>query len=289
MGVDVVDEHPYEFPAAEPFWIYDFGLRRKPVFESAETAPHDDLDLRPEGQGAGRGRARRALERPHRRRRLQRPGAGRQLAWRQVNVLRAYAKYLRQAGTPFSQGYIERRAAVATRPSPGCWCGCSSPGSTRPAEAAGQERSEAHRARRSRSALDDVASLDEDRILRSYLGLIQATLRTNYYQLGLDGAPKPTCRSSSTRRRCPTCPRRGPIRDLRLLAPGRGRAPALRPRSPAAACAGPTGARTSAPRSSGLVKAQMVKNAVIVPVGAKGGFVVKHCPTRPTATPTWPR
>ena len=58
-------------------------------------------------------------------------------------------------------------------------------------------------------------------------------------------------------------------------------------RSPAAACAGPTAARTSAPRSSGLVKAQMVKNAVIVPVGAKGGFVAKQLPDPSVDRDAW--
>ena len=56
MGVDVVDEHPYEFGADEPFWIYDFGLRRKPVAEAGEAAAGRP-DLQPARPGAGRGRA----------------------------------------------------------------------------------------------------------------------------------------------------------------------------------------------------------------------------------------
>ena len=105
--------------------------------------------------------------------------------------------------------------------------------------------------RRSRGALDDVASLDQDRILRSYLTLIQATLRTNYFQRDADGRPQAVHRrSSSTRRRSRTCPRRG--RSSRSSSTRRGSraCTCASARSPAAGCAGRTGARTSAPRCS---------------------------------------
>jgi glutamate dehydrogenase len=104
------------------------------------------------------------------------------LSWQQVSVLRAYAKYLRQAGTTFSQRYIERvldqkrghrqaagppvRVEVRSR-----------------APAGEAERSEAI-AEEIRGQLDEVAILDHDRILRSYLGLILATLRTSFFQTG---------------------------------------------------------------------------------------------------------
>ncbi len=112
IGVDVVDEHPYEFPAASssamlPFWIYDFGLRRRPVLDSSVAAQQGDLisnqKVREQVEGAlaalwdGR---------------IEDDGFNAlvldaQLSWRQVAVLRAYAKYLRQANATFSQDYIE--------------------------------------------------------------------------------------------------------------------------------------------------------------------------------------
>ena len=106
MGVEVVDEHPYEFAGpglAKPFWIYDFGLRRSRVAAARPRCP------------------RRARSRACSRTRWPRCGAAQieddgfnalvldaHLSWRQIMVLRAYAKYLRQAGTRFSQDYIER-------------------------------------------------------------------------------------------------------------------------------------------------------------------------------------
>ena len=130
-------------------------------------------------------------------------------------------------------------------------------------------------------ALDDVASLDHDRILRSYLTHIRATLRTNYFQPAAGtrtAARTATSRSSSSRPRSPTCPSRG--RSTRSSCTRRG--------SRASTCASASvargGLRWSDRRDDfrtevlGLVKAQMVKNTVIVPVGAKGGFFCKQLP-----------
>ena len=102
MGVDVVDEHPYEFPGSRPFWIYDFGLRR--TGSPAQAARASIERVRDQVQGA-----------------LAALWAGQieddgfnalvldaQLTWREVVMLRAYAKYLRQANITFSQEYIER-------------------------------------------------------------------------------------------------------------------------------------------------------------------------------------
>ena len=181
-------------------------------------------------------------------------GAG--LTWRQATVLRAYAKYMRQGNSPFALDYIEdalRNNVDITRLLVQLFESRFDPGKNGLAA-----RDEARVAkveeveRRLTHALDDVASLDHDRILRSYLTHIKATLRTNYFQPA-GGTPTgctPTCRSSSSRRRSPTCPSRG--RSTRSSSTRRGSractcgsAP-----SPAVACAGPTVATTSAPRSS---------------------------------------
>ena len=175
------------------------------------------------------------------------------MTWWQANVLRAYAKYLRQAGTTYSQGYIEQalidHPAIAsalvelfeTR---------FDPERARPGARPGRPRRASTTS--IRAELAEVASLDQDRILRSLLALINATLRTNAYRADDDGnrAHRPGLQAR-------------PARDPRTAAsPGRGsRSGCTRrasractcasARSPAAACGGRTAARTSAPRSSG--------------------------------------
>ena len=189
MGVKVADEHPYEFGAGAgaarpeagsrtgPFWIYDFGLR-------AETPAWRQ---RPRGDGKEQfEQALCALWRGE----IEDDGfnalvldAG--LAWRDIVVLRAYARYLRQAGNRFSQGYIQRvlrSNTTVTRLLARLFASRFDP-----AHRAGEaERSEAI-VEEIRGELDDVVSLDHDRILQSYLALIGATLRTNHYRTAGSG------------------------------------------------------------------------------------------------------
>ena len=156
--------------------------------------------------------------------------------------------------------------------SPACWSSCSMRAST-PTWWPTEPCAPTSCARQITRALDDVASLDQDRILRSFLDLIRATLRTNHFQ-----ADRPAAGDQARAGAHPRAPRAAAeVRDLGLLAAGRGRAPAVRqggPRRPA--LVGPPGGLPH--RGPGLVKAQAVKNAVIVPVGAKGGFFAKQLP-----------
>src|SRR5262249_39143685 len=100
MGVDVVDEHPYEFHAALPFWIYDFGLRRG----AAQAEEPGAIELvRQHVEGALAALWHGVVEDDG----FNALVLDAHLTWHQVTVLRAYAKYLRQAGTAFSQDYIE--------------------------------------------------------------------------------------------------------------------------------------------------------------------------------------
>ncbi len=128
--------------------------------------------------------------------------------------------------------------------------------------------------------LENVASLDEDRILRAYIGAINATLRTSYFQLH-DGKPREYISYKFDGSKVPDLPKPRPYREIFVYAP---RIEGVHLRF------GPVargGLRWSDRREDfrtevlGLVKAQMVKNTVIVPVGSKGGFYVK----RPPATP----
>src|SRR6185369_2084341 len=111
------------------------------------------------------------------------------LAWREVAMLRAYAKYLRQTGFTFSQSYIEQTlakhagiVAAVTRLFHARFDPALEKKSDALAKAAMAEIE---------PALDAVTILDEDRILRRFVNLVTATLRTNYYQPAADGGAKP--------------------------------------------------------------------------------------------------
>ncbi|MFE9872776.1 NAD-glutamate dehydrogenase [Micromonospora sp. NPDC005686] len=268
LGVKVVDEHPYEVERVDGrIWLYDFGL------ELPER--HQDLaEVRPHVENAFAAAWRGEAEVDGFNELVLRAG----LTWRQVVVLRAYAKYLRQAGTVFSQEYMEQTFIAYPRIADllvKLFETRFAPGATTLDE------------RRQRSgelvdeigaALDEVASLDQDRILRAYLTLIQATLRTSFYQKPVRGRPKAYVAFKLDPQAIPDLPAPRPKFEIFVYSP-RFEGVHLR--------YGPVargGLRWSDRREDfrtevlGLVKAQMVKNAVIVPVGAKGGFVLKQKP-----------
>ena len=128
-------------------------------------------------------------------------------------------------------------------------------------------------------AIDAVQSLDEDRILRSFLSVVRAIVRTNYFQPGADGKPHAVpVVQARLRRRSRCCPLPRPQFEIFVYSP---RVEGVHLRGGKVARGG---IRWSDRREDfrtevlGLMKAQMVKNALIVPVGAKGGFVVKRPP-----------
>ena len=280
MGVEVVDERPYAIdrPGRERDWIYDFGLHyqgREPI----DTSDPEDLQRRFQEafNAAWRGLAEsdgfNALV----------ITAG--ITWRRASVLRAYAKYLRQIGTTFSQDYLEEclNAHVPiTRALVDLFLAKFDP-----AGAGDRESTVAEIRTRVLEALDGVASLDQDRILRSYLALIDATLRTSYFQPGPDGDPKSYVSFKFDPRGLPDLPAPRPRFEIWCYAP---RVEGVHLRF------GPVargGLRWSDRREDfrtevlGLVKAQAVKNAVIVPVGAKGGFVCKRLPDPAVDREAW--
>jgi glutamate dehydrogenase len=193
------------------------------------------------------------------------------LAWREVAVLRAYSHYLRQAGTPFSQDYIA--AALIGHPDlarslVALFRDRFHPDHERDAAAIDRQVTDLT------TALDAVTSLDDDRILRALLRLVLATHRTNAYN-DTPGAPiafklDPTG--------VPELPKPLPMFEIFVASP---RVEGVHLRAGRVARGG---IRWSDRREDfrteilGLMKAQTVKNAVIVPVGAKGGFVVKVPP-----------
>ncbi|MDT0301630.1 NAD-glutamate dehydrogenase [Streptomonospora wellingtoniae] len=268
MGVEVRDERPYGItgPESGRAWIYDFGLapitdaveipaqRLKALFEAAFTALW---------QGRGESDRFNAL--------VVRGG----LDWRQLTILRAYAKYLRQTGSPFSPAYIAD-VLIANVHIANLLVRLFESRFDPDLGAGRQERSDAI-TEEIRGELDQVASLDQDRILRSFLAAIEATLRTTYYQGGAD-TPKPYLVYKLDPRRIPDLPAPRPRYEMYVYSP---RIEGVHLRFGAVARGGLRWSdRFEDFRTEvlGLVKAQTVKNSVIVPSGAKGGFVCKRLP-----------
>jgi glutamate dehydrogenase len=252
------------------------------------------------------------------------------LSWRQVAMLRAYSKYLQQVGVPFSQVYVEQtfsRYPLLARllvemfearfdPATGSESGSEvSEGMQRlqrqfDALTAGdaaaaialqpvidaRSGTREHQIEATRSALlsllDRVSSLDEDRIVRSFVGVIDATLRTSYYLnvLGLarkDGVDRDYVSYKLDSALVPDLPKPRPYREIFVYG---ARVEGVHLRF------GPVargGLRWSDRREDyrtevlGLAKAQMVKNTVIVPVGSKGGFFCKQLPDPAVDRDAW--
>ena len=265
MGAKVLDERPYEVrpDGGPPLWIYDFGLSCAAAFVGTEPIDETFQDAFAAvwaGEAEDDGFNRLVLL------------AG--LGWRDVTVLRAYARHLRQIGTAFSQSYME--ATLAAHPTIARLLVDLFHARFDPDTSDG-ERTGGLVARVT-EAVDEVTSLDEDRILRSFLHLVRATVRTNAFQQGADGRPKPWLSFKIEPAKVPDLPKPRPMFEIFVYAP---RMEGIHLRGGLVARGG---IRWSDRREDfrteilGLMKAQMVKNAVIVPVGAKGGFVVKQPP-----------
>ncbi|PJN37457.1 NAD-glutamate dehydrogenase [Streptomyces sp. CB02959] len=266
LGVEVVDERPHELRCADATlaWIYDFGLRM-PDYVSGD-------DSRERFQEAFTAVWTGAAESDDFNQLVLRAG----LDWRQAMVLRAYAKYLRQAGSTFSQTYMEDTLSNnvhTTRLLVSLFEARMSP----ERQSAGTELTDGLLEELD-GALDQVASLDEDRILRSFLTVIKATLRTNHYQRDSAGRPHSYLSMKLDPQAIPDLPAPRPAYEIWVYSP---RVEGVHLRFGKVARGG---LRWSDRREDfrteilGLVKAQMVKNTVIVPVGAKGGFVGKQLP-----------
>ena len=194
----------------------------------------------------------------------------------EIVMLRAYAKYLKQTGFTFSQQYIENTLANhagITEELVGLFHSRFNP-------ALDEDRNGMVTlgVTAIENALDHVANADEDRILRRLLAVIQATVRTNYYQVDAAGKKKSYVSFKLDSAKVPELPDPRPLFEIFVYSP---RVEGIHLRGGKVARGGlrwsdrPEDYRTEV---LGLVKAQMVKNAVIVPVGSKGGFVLKAAP-----------
>ncbi|MEX6502525.1 NAD-glutamate dehydrogenase [Pseudomonas zhanjiangensis] len=271
LGLRVLGEFPYRLRRADnrEFWIHDFS------FTYAEGLKVDIQQLNDTLQDAFVHTVGGAAENDA----FNRLVLTAAMPWREVALLRAYARYLKQIRLGFSLSYIastlvnhaniakelvrlfRTRFYLARKLSAG------------DAEDKQQKLEQAIL-----NALDDVAVLNEDRILRRYLDLIKATLRTNFYQTDASGQGKSYFSFKLNPRAIPEIPKPVPMFEIFVYSP---RVEGVHLRGGKVARGGLRWSdREEDFRTEvlGLVKAQQVKNAVIVPVGAKGGFVPRRLP-----------
>ncbi|MGK4581088.1 NAD-glutamate dehydrogenase [Kitasatospora sp. HPMI-4] len=276
LGVEVLDEHPYALTRADgsTAWVVDFGLRLREATGLSDEA-RERFQETFAATWTGKAENDRFNELVM--------TAG--LNWRQAMVLRAYAKYLRQAGSTFSQDYMEdalRNNTHTTRLLVNLFEARLSPGH----QSGARELTEGILEELA-GALDEVVSLDEDRILRSFLNLIKATLRTNFFQHDAEGNWHSYVSMKLDPKAIPDLPAPRPAFEIWVYSP---RVEGVHLRFGKVARGG---LRWSDRREDfrteilGLVKAQMVKNTVIVPVGAKGGFVAKQLPDPSVDRDAW--
>ncbi len=270
MGVDVYTERPYEvnLNSGECFWIQDFHLRH----ESGTAVDIDAIAKRFEDcfMSVVRGEAENDG--------LNRLVTSAGLDWRQTALLRCYAKHIQQLGLPFSQAYMEdvlvahaRLAQLLVEQFEYQF----DPDLTTTKRNRELRRIGAAVERRVAKA----RNVDEDRILTAFAGSIAATLRSNYYQkVNGSDAPKPYISIKLDPARLPEIPLPRPYFEVFVYSP---EVEGVHLRGGEIARGG---LRWSDRREDfrtevlGLMKAQIVKNTVIVPTGAKGGFFPKHAP-----------
>ncbi len=270
MGAKVADERPYRITPAgrDPAWIYDFGL----------LCPLEDME-----------QVRASFEEAFldiRRGRLEDDGLNglilsAHMRGREVTIIRAIARYLRQATIPYSDAYIVRTIlahADVARLLVKLFLARLHP----------DERDE-HRAdelvAELELSIDEVTSLDEDRILRNFLAVVTAILRTSYFREddlftddGDGDERRPYVSFKLDPERVPVLPRPRPRFEIFVYSP---RFEGVHLRGGKVARGGLRWSERSEDFRTevlGLMKAQMVKNALIVPVGSKGGFVLKRPP-----------
>ena len=270
LGVDVIDERPYEIGlgSGERGYVYDLGLAvpggadavrsrwdapAREQFMEAFSASYGGLT---EADGFHSLVMRADLD------------------WRDVTLLRAVGRYLRQVGVTYSQTYIASALAAnvdltrrlvtlfATRFDP-----------ERPLDQRARATKAAELVEAIETGLNDVISLDHDRIIRWYLTVLSAVVRTNFYVSG-----RQAIALKLTPREIPDLPAPRPEFEIFVYSP---RLEGVHLRFGPVARGGlrwSDRAEDFRTEILGLVKAQMVKNTVIVPVGAKGGFYAKRLP-----------
>jgi len=268
MGLKVLDERPYKMspPDRPPVWLHDFGmLTRLPD-------PDVDIDgLHQVFEDAFARIFRGEVENDD----FNRLVVAARIPAAEITVLRAYAKYMRQIGFPLSETFIESTLASnapIARDLVALFKARFDP-------EAGSDADATARLAEIETALEGVENLSEDRVLRQVLALIVATTRTNFWRRDAQGKPRTFLSFKFDPSKVPGLPEPLPMYEIFVYST---RFEGVHLRFGPVARGGlrwsdrPEDFRTEI---LGLVKAQNVKNIVIVPVGSKGGFVLKRAPS----------
>jgi len=270
MGFRVVDERTYRISPKERerLWLHDMLLERKDggAIDLADGKARLEAAFLTVMGGQAESDGYNALTLA---------GA---LAWRDVALIRTLSRFLRQIRVPYSQDYmwttLTKHAGIASE----IVALFHARFDPRAEAEQGRTDRQAAIAARIEEALQKVESLDEDRILRQFVNAVQSAIRTNFYQTGDDGQPKSQIAVKFESGKITGLPLPRPLYEIFVYSP---RVEGVHLRFGKVARGGirwsdrPQDFRTEI---LGLVKAQQVKNAVIVPVGAKGGFVPKQMP-----------
>ena len=269
LGTDVYSERPYRvhLKSGGLFWIQDFRLDFDDV---------DDIDIESAAERFQEG-FRQALTGESESDNFNALILAAGLNARQTSLIRCYAKYILQLRAPFSQASMEE--VLALYPELACALVRQfevqfDPALSRKKRLDALKRITGTIAR----GIAKAKSLDEDRILTAFAGAIGATLRTNYFQVDEDGKPKRHISIKLDPSMIPEIPLPRPKYEIFVYSP---RVEGVHLRGGDIARGG---IRWSDRREDfrtevlGLMKAQVVKNTVIVPTGAKGGFIPKHLP-----------
>ncbi len=268
MGLKVIGERPFQIMPAEldTVWVHDF------IMVSEQVSDLDPEQLAPLFQETFLQVWRGEMESDG----FNRLVLMARLSWRETTLLRAYCKYLLQAGSPFSQSYMEQtlnnNPKLARLLIELFHCRFN------PEQHGCDETRNNELMEHIDKALDEVANLDEDRILRRFYATLRATLRCNYYQQLEGGGRNAHLAFKFDPARIPDLPLPKPHFEVFVYSP---RVEGVHLRGGAVARGGLRWSdRKEDYRTEilGLMKAQMVKNSIIVPVGAKGGFVSKCLP-----------
>ena len=268
LGLRLISERPYELTVeGESWWIQDFELEHpnRVTIDIGSDGPRlcETFDQVWQGHAENDGFNRLVL--------------AADLQWRQVMVLRTYARWFVQLGLPLSQSYMEE-ALASNPPAAAHLLGLFEARFDPSLKAADRGRRESRHRRALEGILARITRVDDDRIVRAFLAAVDATLRTSYYRSNPDGSPRPYLSIKINTREVPDAPLPRPMFEI-FMHSSRVEGVHLRMGRVARG-----GIRWSDRREDfrteilGLMKAQNVKNTVIVPVGSKGGFVPRRLP-----------
>jgi len=271
MGFHVIGEHPYETidRDGKTVWLHDFMLstqKQEPIDIQRIRSSFEELFRKVWDGDAENDSFNRLVTADY-------------MNWREIAILRTYARYMRQIRVSNSQEFISN--AIVDHVGISRLLIQMFDQRFNPQYKRSKAKSDKQKKlieEQFYQALDNVPNLTEDKILRLFLDLVNATVRTNYYQTDEDGTEKNYIALKFLPRQIPNIPQPAPMFEIFVYSP---RVEGVHLRGGKVARGGLRWSdRYEDYRTEvlGLVKAQQVKNAVIVPVGAKGGFVAKMLP-----------